>query len=320
MTEESSWQLSDAGGVRQAVSFFHQDASEEMPDGPFDVICSRYAVCLYMEQDRKTEVLTAMVQRLRPGGFLVIGRKERLPEGFCRSNGLSQVVCRAEDEFCPFGPQQLLEDIFRKDPTPTASGVEEERLEHEPTDPRFKASSYVEYLKSIGQVPQWTSERERVWTEMRAQRMTDKSRRLLEKAWMEGRRSEAEGSLISRMAKDFEGRQERQRAREAQKVHLDDAATLHTQQELSKEEASTKVRSFFGRLQQDIAQRETAAQEAQKSQQSSQRPRRRRSRHRSSTLPSGGKTRHPRSHAGQDAHSIPSSEPRMKLQQKSRTH
>lgn len=322
-TDEGSFQLSDAGGVRQAATFLHQDASEEMPDGPFDIICSRYAVCLYMEHEQKAEVLAAMVQRLRPGGFLVVGRKDRLPEGFCRSNGLSQVVYRVEDEFCPYGPDQLLEDIYRKDVEPMVDG--QQRAEFELADPRFKASTYVEYLSSIGQVPDWVADRERIWVELRTQRMTEKSRRLLEKACLEGRRAD-EGPLINRMARDFEDRQERQRAREARKLRDDEAASLRTQQALSKEEASTKVQRFFDRLQQDLAQREAAILDAQKSQQQPLHPPRRRNRRRTSTLSAGAKTRRvsaaSRTRAPKDTSGISNSDVRARSLSltKARTH
>jgi len=293
--EDNLWHLRETGGIRQAVSFLHQDVAQEMPEGPFDIISSRYAVCLYMEKEQKAEVLSAMVQRLRPGGVLVIGQKDHLPEGFCATEGFSQIVYRAMDEFGPYCSEQLLEDIFRKDampsaPTPVLQATHDDR--------RFKVSTYVEYLKSIGQVPDWIAERERVWIEMRAQNMSDQSRRLLEKACSEGRRTDSEGSLISRMAKDAEDRQERQRTREAQKL-IDFEEALHTHQALTKEEASTKVQGFFQRLQQDIGKREVTILENRKVREDSPPPRKKpgRSSKRSSSTPAGGKKRRARSAA-----------------------
>jgi len=234
-----------------------------MPEGPFDIICSRYAICLYLKNEAKAEALAAMVQRLRPGGFLVIGRKDRLPEGFLKSAGLTHVPYRAEDEFCPYGPEELLEEIFRKDVDPATVSSSSLASTLESEDPRFKASTYVEYLRSINQVPDWTADRERVWTDLVTQKMTAKSRRLLEKACLEGRRTDTEGSLVDRMANDLEGRKERQRAREAQKLsEVEAESLLGTQQHaLTKEEASTKVQSFFDRLQKDSAHRVAVVQD-----------------------------------------------------------
>ena len=42
-------------------------------------------------------------------------------------------------------------------------------------------------VSGVGQVPDWVADRERIWAELRTQRMTEKSRRLLEKACLEGR-------------------------------------------------------------------------------------------------------------------------------------
>jgi len=284
-TEEALWKLNDQGGARDGVTFIHQDVGAAMPDGPFDIICSRYAVCLYLEQEKKAEVLTEMVRRLRPGGYLVIGRKDRLPEGFCASEGLTQVHYRGEDEFCPYCTDQLLQDIFIKDGRPALPAATD--------DQRYKASTYAAYLKSIGQVPDWIAERERLWAELRCQRMTDKSKRILEKASLEGRRTDMDGSLLNRMARDAEDRQERHRAREAQKASEVEAALSTTGQSLTQEEASTKVQSFFARLQQDAAQREAAQIEAQKQQRKLEKKqsRRNRSLNRSSSAANGGKSR-----------------------------
>merc|ERR1719253_460722 len=193
-------------------------------------------------------------------------------------HGLQHVAYRGSDEFCPFGPKELCEDIFRKEITPAADAT---LGETNSSDPRYKASTYAAYLSSIGQVPDWILDWERYWEEMRAQRMTDKSRRLLEKAQSEGRMLDVQGSFISRSTKDLESRQERQKLRESQKIE-DQLVDVHKQQALSREEASTKVQSFFNRLQQDIAQREASQKEAGKSARPAGARRRKRSRKRAS--------------------------------------
>ena len=91
------------------MRFLQQDVTLEMPEGPFDVILSRYAVCLYLQSQTLTEVLGDMVQRLRPGGFLVIGAKDHLPNGFGLRQGLVEVDYRA-----PGG--EAMRCIFQKQP------------------------------------------------------------------------------------------------------------------------------------------------------------------------------------------------------------
>ena len=94
-------------GVKTGVCFVQQDVTEEMPSGPFDVILSRYAVCLYLQTTQLSEVLPEMLNRLRPGGFLVIGAKDHLPNGIEQRYGLVALDYKQGDARC----------IFQKQPT-----------------------------------------------------------------------------------------------------------------------------------------------------------------------------------------------------------
>jgi chemotaxis protein methyltransferase CheR len=66
---------------RIGVEFGQGDIRTAMPDGPFDLILCRNLAFTYFDAELQRRVLDELVDRLRPGGYLVIGRHERLPEG-----------------------------------------------------------------------------------------------------------------------------------------------------------------------------------------------------------------------------------------------
>ena len=66
---------------RRGITFAKQDIRMAMPPGPFDLVLCRNLVLTYFEPELQRRVLTNMTARLRPGGFLVIGAHESLPEG-----------------------------------------------------------------------------------------------------------------------------------------------------------------------------------------------------------------------------------------------
>lgn len=66
---------------RRTVTILLQDIRREMPDGPFDLVLCRNLVLTYFETSLQSKILTAITERLRPEGYLVIGAHETLPAG-----------------------------------------------------------------------------------------------------------------------------------------------------------------------------------------------------------------------------------------------
>jgi chemotaxis protein methyltransferase CheR len=66
--------------LRIAVSFRQQDLCRELPAGPFDLILCRNLAFTYFDEALQSSIAAALVQRLLPGGCLVVGAHERLPE------------------------------------------------------------------------------------------------------------------------------------------------------------------------------------------------------------------------------------------------
>jgi chemotaxis protein methyltransferase CheR len=65
----------------QNILFIQQDIREKMPAGPFHLILCRNLVFTYFEPSLQREILQKMLERLLPGGFLIVGIHESLPEG-----------------------------------------------------------------------------------------------------------------------------------------------------------------------------------------------------------------------------------------------
>jgi chemotaxis protein methyltransferase CheR len=65
---------------RQGIDFSHQDLRRAAPSGLFDLILCRNLAFTYFDLSLQREVLTRLVERLSPNGWLVIGKGEQLPE------------------------------------------------------------------------------------------------------------------------------------------------------------------------------------------------------------------------------------------------
>ncbi len=65
---------------RHDISFRREDIREGQPDGPFHLVLCRNLVFTYFAEDLQRRLLTAIEQRLAPGGLLVLGAHERLPK------------------------------------------------------------------------------------------------------------------------------------------------------------------------------------------------------------------------------------------------
>ena len=65
---------------RDGVDFRCSDLAEEMPDGPFDLILCRNLAFTYFDERLQGETAARFAARMTPGGALVVGRRETVPE------------------------------------------------------------------------------------------------------------------------------------------------------------------------------------------------------------------------------------------------
>ncbi|WP_338873359.1 CheR family methyltransferase [Myxococcus stipitatus] len=70
-----------APGYREGLVFRREDLRTHMPQGPFQLVLCRNVAFTYFAPPLQREVLAGLVERLAPGGLLVIGAEESLPEG-----------------------------------------------------------------------------------------------------------------------------------------------------------------------------------------------------------------------------------------------
>jgi len=78
--ERSGEHLCVRSALRAGVEFARQDIRTEPPARSFDLILCRNLVLTYFEPSLREEVMQRIVGCLRPGGALVIGLHEELPE------------------------------------------------------------------------------------------------------------------------------------------------------------------------------------------------------------------------------------------------
>lgn len=86
---------------RAGVRFLIQDIRREMPAGPFDLVACRNLVFTYFAVPLQARLLEAMTARLAPGGVLLIGSHERLPDTdtpLIRAAGSLPIFRKAERE------------------------------------------------------------------------------------------------------------------------------------------------------------------------------------------------------------------------------
>jgi chemotaxis protein methyltransferase CheR len=77
--KENEYRIKDE--YRQDIHFLLQDIRSDLPEGTFDIILCRNLVFTYFREDLQRKVLQRILTRLNPGGYLVIGIHESLPEG-----------------------------------------------------------------------------------------------------------------------------------------------------------------------------------------------------------------------------------------------
>ena len=66
---------------KRGVHFERRDIRGEPPTGPFDLVLCRNLAFTYFDDDGQEAALAAIRRALVPGGVLVVGIHERLPEG-----------------------------------------------------------------------------------------------------------------------------------------------------------------------------------------------------------------------------------------------
>jgi len=66
---------------RSAVSFLVQNLRDSSPDGMFHLILCRNLAFTYFDEISQRETLRRLTDKLAPGGALIIGKGESLPEG-----------------------------------------------------------------------------------------------------------------------------------------------------------------------------------------------------------------------------------------------
>lgn len=84
---------------RRRVELVQQDIREEMPAGVFELVMCRNLVFTYFDSSLQTLLLERILQRLRPGGILVLGAHEQLPSGdwpVARSHGALPILRRSD--------------------------------------------------------------------------------------------------------------------------------------------------------------------------------------------------------------------------------
>lgn len=65
---------------RENIEFVEQDIRRQMPDGPFHLILCRNLVFTYFDETLQRDILERIVEKLVPGGILVIGAHESIPQ------------------------------------------------------------------------------------------------------------------------------------------------------------------------------------------------------------------------------------------------
>ncbi len=82
---------------RENIEFMKQDLREQMPEGFFHLIFCRNLVFTYFEEALQLEIFQKIVNRLVGEGMLVIGKREKLPDGVrdvipTNINGICQLL------------------------------------------------------------------------------------------------------------------------------------------------------------------------------------------------------------------------------------
>lgn len=85
--EEKGELLCIRDAFRKNMSFEFGDIRRTLPQGPFDLILCRYMAFTYFDEPLQAEIAATLAAHLMPGGYLVIGKHETVPE----TAGLNQI-------------------------------------------------------------------------------------------------------------------------------------------------------------------------------------------------------------------------------------
>jgi chemotaxis protein methyltransferase CheR len=79
--EQTGRQYCIKESYKENLQFVKQDIRHQLPEGRFHLILCRNLVFTYFEKSLQLAILAKLVEKLIPGGFLVIGSHEKLPGG-----------------------------------------------------------------------------------------------------------------------------------------------------------------------------------------------------------------------------------------------
>lgn len=69
------------GEYRAAVTFAKEDIRKGAPEGRFHLILCRNLVFTYFDEELQRDIMRRLTASLEPGAALIVGKRERLPEG-----------------------------------------------------------------------------------------------------------------------------------------------------------------------------------------------------------------------------------------------
>mmetsp|Transcript_135883 Transcript_135883/g.302481 ORF Transcript_135883/g.302481 Transcript_135883/m.302481 type:complete len:555 (+) Transcript_135883:72-1736(+) len=243
--EERSYRLREH--ARCGATFEVQDVLETMPDGRFDLVVSRYAICLYLADEVRIPTLQRILSdKLRPDGYLMIGADDHLPQGLAGQHELQPVYYQH-----PHSDNPCCDGIFRHSEAPVPTTLQ----------------TLQGYLRAQGSEVDWVLDRLEAHKRISRFKMTDKSRAILEQAFQDGRREEA--GVLSRLCADMDGRARKEKLKAlAESLSTSKGVQLPQQApQRDPREATQAVQSFLSRLEADEQKRQerekqTAREEA----------------------------------------------------------
>ncbi len=66
---------------KENIEFLRQDIRRQLPEGPFHLVLCRNLVFTYFDEDLQRQTFKRILGKIMPGGVIVIGGRESLPQG-----------------------------------------------------------------------------------------------------------------------------------------------------------------------------------------------------------------------------------------------